>query len=375
MVLRLLLLFIASSLPALTAWAQADLPLDVRQDMVKEQVVTALKSREFSDLYLAMDEYRALEKEGVTVPAGLFFAEAEAARSDGDIVRARRALDDYFRVADRDDAAYKEALRVYPQLKENIPEVFWPIIESMVPIAGGEFRMGDESGSGPAQEQPAHQVRVRPFALSSREVTRMEFEAFARATDYVMDASDGGGEEFCDNDVVDWQAPGFEQTDEDPVVCVSWADAHAYIEWLNSRTGLKFRLPTEAEWEYAARAGTSTTYWWGDEFDSKTGNHQGTSDTDEWNFGTAPVARFPASPFDLHDMIGNVSEWVEDCWHGDYNGAPRDGAAWTEANCEQRVTRGGSWAGSAEKARSSWRIGRDASNRATFLGFRLALGS
>ena len=372
---RLLLLLLAASLLAGPAWAQSDLPLEVREDMVKGQVVEALKSREFSDLYLAMDEYRALEKEGAKVPAGLFFAEAEAARSDGDIARARRALDDYFRVASKDHAAYKEALRVYPQLKENIPEAFWPIIQSMVPIAGGEFRMGDESGSGPAQEQPVHQVRVRPFALSNREVTRIEFEAFALATDYVMNSGAGGGEEFCDMEVVSWQSPGFEQTDEDPVVCVSWADANAYIEWLNSRTGLKFRLPTEAEWEYAARSGTSDSYWWGSEFDSKTGNYQGTSDTDEWNFGTAPAARFPSNPLDLHDMLGNVSEWVEDCWHSDYNGAPRDGSAWADDNCEQRVTRGGSWSGGAEKSRSSSRIGRDAGHRATFLGFRLALGS
>jgi formylglycine-generating enzyme required for sulfatase activity len=371
----MIFLALATSLLAVGAAAQVDLPLEVRQDMAREQVVEALKSRQFSDLYVAMDQYRALEKEGVAVPAGLFFAEAEAARSEGNVVRARKAMDDYFRVADREDAAYKEALRIYPQLKEKIPEAFWPIVDNMVLIAGGEFGMGDLDGTGPDEEQPLHEVRVRPFALSSREVTRSEFGAFARATDHKMEAGSGGGEEYCDLEAVTWQAPGFEQTDEDPVVCVSWADATAYIDWLNSRTGLKFRLPTEAEWEYAARAGATTPYWWGAEFDANAGNFQGTSDKDEWNFGTAPVGRFPASPTGLHDVLGTVSEWVQDCWQDNYNGAPRDGTAWENKGCEQRVTRGGSWVSDAGKSRAAGRVGRDVNDRATFLGFRLALGS
>jgi formylglycine-generating enzyme required for sulfatase activity len=357
------------------ALSQADLPLEVRQDMARQQVVEALKSRQFSDLYDAMDQYRALEKEGAKVPAGLFFAEAEAARSDGNIVRARQALDDYFRVADREDPAYKEALRVYPQLKEKVPEAFWPIVDNMVLVAGGEYDMGDRSGTGPEEEQPAHEVRVRSFALSAREVTRSEFEAFVRATDHTMVAGNGGGEEFCDLESVTWQAPGFEQTDEDPAVCVSWPDAQAYIGWLNSRTGLTFRLPTEAEWEYAARAGTSTPYWWGADHDSDAANNQGTSEKDEWNFGTAPVGRFPANPAGLHDMLGNVSEWVQDCWQGSYNGAPRDGSAWETEACEERVTRGGSWVSSAEKSRVAVRVGREKNDRTTFVGFRLAMGS
>ena len=164
-----------------------------------------------------------------------------------------------------------------------------------------------------------------------------------------------------------WRAPGFEQTDNnDPVVCVSWDDAEAFVSWLRSttdqhyqllseaeweyaaRAGKTYQLLSEAEWEYAARAGTTTRYWWGNDLPTP----------EQANFGinvgkTTEVGSYPANPWGLYDMNGNVWEWVEDCWHESYQGAPSDGSAWTSGDCSRRVLRGGSWSGRPEYLRSA----------------------
>jgi formylglycine-generating enzyme required for sulfatase activity len=153
-----------------------------------------------------------------------------------------------------------------------------------------------------------------------------------------------------------------------PVVGVSWEDARAFAEWAGGR------LPSEAEWEYAARAGTTTRYWWGDEFEAKRVNsrHSGS----EWSANqTSPVDAFPPNPWGLHDMSGNVWEWVQDCWHSSYKSAPEDGSTWLEPNsgdCGWRVLRGGSWDSIPWLVRSAWRSMFTADTRRTTVGFRLA---
>ena len=167
-----------------------------------------------------------------------------------------------------------------------------------------------------------------------------------------------------------WQDPGFSQTDSDPVVCVSWPDAHAYVAWLNSKTRGGYRLPSEAEWEYAARAGSTTPFYWGDD-PKQTAEHAWFRDNAQSH--THPVGQKPANAFGLYDMVGNVWQWTEDCYAEDYSHAPADGSvAPGPADC-LRSDRGGSWFYPAWLLRSATRE-RNPGNgsRDVVMGFRVA---
>ncbi len=265
----------------------------------------------------------------------------------------------------------------------------------MVVVPAGTFRMGSEAldpgraGAGrppwevapnPA-EQPAHLVQVAAFAIGRYETTRAEYAAFIAATDH---ATTGGCEMVTDElevrvrEDASWRAPGFEQADRHPAVCVSWRDAQAYVAWLSAETGERYRLPSEAEWERAARAGTETQRYWGDgEADQcayengRTGGPGGRCE-DGMTY-TAPVGSYAANGFGLFDLLGNVREWVEDCWHDDYAGAPDDGGAWTTGGaCGRRVVRGGSWLDVPAMLRAAAREGGDAGVRHNVIGFRVA---
>ncbi len=253
----------------------------------------------------------------------------------------------------------------------------------MLPVPAGVFRMG---GVGSEHTQPAHDVRVaRPFAIGRFEVTRGEFAAFAAATGYRTDAerNDGcrlyqPGESGRRNTPpqrgTSWRQPGIDQNDRHPVVCVSWNDARAYAEWLSLQSGEHYRLPTEAEWEYAARAGTATTYWWGNELSDDRANC-GDCLGGPAVAATAAVGSYLPNPFGLSDTAGNAAEWTADCWHDDYVGAPRAAqVAWVpvdDANCERRVIRGGTWYGVGDWTRSDGRWRRPADATYNSQGFRL----
>jgi formylglycine-generating enzyme required for sulfatase activity len=156
-----------------------------------------------------------------------------------------------------------------------------------------------------------------------------------------------------------------------PVSNVSWKDAVAYAEWLSKQTGKRYRLPTEAEWEYAARAGTETAYWWGNEVGKNRANCDGCGSS--WDGKqTAPVASFESNPWGLHDMAGNVWEWAQDCYHDSYEGVPADGSAWEKGGCARRVIRGGSWDNDPRGVRSADRYRLVPDDRNSLLGFRLA---
>ena len=166
----------------------------------------------------------------------------------------------------------------------------------------------------------------QPFAVGVYEVTFAEWEACVS----------GGGCKGYRPDDVGWGRG------RRPVINVSWEDARAYVAWLSRETGQAYRLLSEAEWEYAARAGTTTKYWWGDETRQNRANCDGCGS--QWDVTqTAPVGSFRPNAFGLHDVHGNVWEWVQDCWNGNYAGAPGDGRAWKTGNCSRRVLRGGSW--------------------------------
>jgi formylglycine-generating enzyme required for sulfatase activity len=238
-----------------------------------------------------------------------------------------------------------------------------PQCPEMVRIRPGSFLMG----STPAEpehesdETPQHRVTIAyAFSLGKYEVTRGEFAAFIQA----------GGHQAAG----DWRNPGFTQTERDPVVNVSWEDAQAYAAWLSRTTGKKYRLPSEAEWEYAARAGTTTARYWGD------GRQEACryANADDAAFGcsdgfknTAPVGRFQPNALGLHDMLGNVWEWTGDCWNTSYNGAPTNGEARLSGECSRRSVRGGSWGSSSGDVRSAGRT-RGPPGFRNFVGFRVA---
>ena len=262
-----------------------------------------------------------------------------------------------------------------------------PDCPEMVVLPSGTFRMG--STEGQVDEQPVREVRMETFALGRHEVTRAEFGAFVAAADYA-----GNGCSLIDDDAsldwedeASWEDPGFPQEDRHPVVCVSWEDAEAYARWLSVETGERYRLPSEAEWEYAARAGTVTTRYW-DSLSGSTCEHTNGSDRallQRWGRWPLPVVNcvdsahytseagsYQPNAFGLHDMLGNVWEWTADCLHESYEGAPSDGSAWIRrGDCERRVLRGGSWETILSGIRAANRYWHD--NRAgNTVGFRVA---
>jgi formylglycine-generating enzyme required for sulfatase activity len=161
------------------------------------------------------------------------------------------------------------------------------------------------------------------------------------------------------------------------VINVSWEDATAFCEWLSRQTGRAYRLPSEAEWEFACRAGTTTPFWTGATISTEQANYDGNYTYGSGAKGgyreqTTPVDAFPVNPWGLHDMHGNIWEWCEDCWHERYTGAPKDGSAWLQRNCSLRVVRGGSWGSNPRDLRSANRVGIEPVNRDYGLGFRVA---
>ena len=272
----------------------------------------------------------------------------------------------------------------------------------MVVIGPGSFEMGSPASEEGRfdDEGPQHHVNFeRAFALGRTEVTVGEFRRFVSASGYVSDAErhaggkrgcytwEGGDGKFGWRDGKNWRSPGFAQTEQHPVVCVSWNDARAYVVWLARRTGKAYRLPSEAEWEYAARGGTSTSRPWGDKLDEactyanladqSTGPRGLTwpvrHECSDGYWFTAPVGSYRANAFGLSDMIGNAWEWVEDVWHDNYQGAPQDGSVWnTPDNAAQRVLRGGSRINIPRNARSAKRDGNMPVVRINDVGFRIA---
>ena len=226
----------------------------------------------------------------------------------------------------------------------------------MVDIPAGKFRMGDIQGVGGKEEQPVHEVHIaQPFAMGRYEITFEEYDQFARATGRNLPQDDGWGR------------------GRQPVIHVSWNDAVAYAGWLSQQTGRHYRLPTEAEWEYAARAGAETAYWWGNEVKQGLANCLGCGSPYDGK-RTAPVGSFKPNPFGVYDTTGNVTEWVQDCWHENYKGAPVDGSAWEQKNgseCGIRALRGGHSRRATISMRSSIRFSNRANAARNLIGFRL----
>ena len=215
-------------------------------------------------------------------------------------------------------------------------------------LRGGSFMMGSNED---VTEKPTHQVTVKPFAISRYPISVREWNECAAA-----------------------KACGFVATGKDdaPVTNVSWSDAKQFVAWLAGATRKSYRLPSEAEWEYAARGGTQTKYWWGDQFQPGMANCKNCTDiaaTEQ----PIKVGSFGANPFGLYDMGGGVDQWVEDCWHKNYQGAPSDGSPWVEGDCVSHVIRSGSWKNDARYARPANRDNYDTNVRYPTHGLRVAL--
>lgn len=267
----------------------------------------------------------------------------------------------------------------------------------VVALAGETFVMGIDAavldrratpdGARSLFGAPRHEVAVRAFAVGRTEVTRGEFAAFVRETGHAAVAgciarSEAG---FAFDPRADWRNPGFAQDDRHPVVCVSAGDAAVFARWLSTRTGAAYRLPSEAEWEFAARplsrfADTEREYScaYANAADQAArrglpgGARLSVSECSDGFVHTAPAGRFTPSERGLHDMMGNAWEWTADCWHDSYDGAPGDGSAWTEPNCPRRVARGGAWSAplpSYFRYGTNYRLGADGAR--SDLGFRV----
>ncbi len=286
----------------------------------------------------------------------------------------------------------------------------------MVVIPSGSFMMGEsaedqdkwhEENGIRGTENPVHKVTIKtPFALGKFEITHDEFAAFVKDTHYAQHSDmclrlvpnsevevPRGGHFQPDVSSIQmvglgWRNPGFPQTGRDPVICVDWVDAENYAHWLSKKTGQNYFLPSEAQWEYAARAGTTTAFYWGDNPDDAC-KYENVGDQsfakmfhitttpamfhcdDGFPF-TAPVGSFKPNPFGLYDMLGNAWEWTAECSHPNYDGAPSDESAWEGGDCARHQIRTPGWEHDSRSGRVTNHFGEPTDSLANAGGFRIA---
>jgi formylglycine-generating enzyme required for sulfatase activity len=315
-------------------------------------------------------------------------ARADAERRVRERAAAEEAAREQVAEAARRVQAEVEAWRAAAQRPRLLPKTR-PFEPDMIALPGGTFWMGspeDEPGRD-NDEGPRHRVTIQPFAIGRTEVTFAAYDRFAEATGRAKPDDEGWGR------------------GQRPVVNVSWYDAVAYAAWLSGQTGANYRLPTEAEWEYVARAGTTTRFWTGHCIHTDQANYNAAIRTPNYNAAirtpvgdivgdfydydlddcgawtgvyrgkTVPVGSLPANLWGLHEVAGNVWEWTADCWHRNYAGAPSDGSLWDESgdgDCAHRLVRGGGWYDYPEYLRSANRYRYLVDDTSLNVGFRLA---
>ena len=404
-----------AALLAVTVARGAELPPEIAVDRLLVRAEWQAQEGEHRAALATLNEVLALvEEHGMAAPDAFWFRHAQAASVAGEHAQSVESATRYLTAAGRGGEHYLAALELleksdreaqvlrereaaereererhlqaqrkrrqaeasaeaaYRELVENAAaspgvagEVFAEALQSggrgpaMVVIPAGAFRMGCLPGDGSCDddEKPVHAVMIgQPFALSVHELTFAEWDAC------VVAGGCGGHEPV---DLKGWGRG------TRPVTNVSWDEARKYVSWLSAQTGAEYRLPSESEWEYAARAGTTTKYSWGEEIGTNRANCDGCGS--RWdNSRTAPVGSFRPNGFGLYDMHGNVWEWVADCFYGSYEGAPSDGSVWLSGDCDERVLRGGSWYSFPRYLRAACRFRNPFDVRYDTIGFRVA---
>lgn len=387
------------------AWTQASLPPQVQADMLVPKIEAAVKAGNAAEALNGIAQYREL---GVKVPPAILFLEAQLGSITKDWSKSKRALDEFLSMPDaRADKNYQAALILYPQVEKEAAaaaqfaqqkaqsemqrsreqcSASWtgpsaalppgttfrdcPVSPEMVVIPSGSFRMGspsDEKGRDD-DEGPQHKVNIWAFAIGKYEVTFDEWDACVA----------GGGCNAYRPDDNGWGRG------RRPANNVSWDDAQAYVTWLSAVTGKRYRLLSESEWEYAARAGTTgrfsdngnetTLCQIANHADTNSGfDEQNTACSDGVRVRTAPVGSYLANAFGLHDMHGNLYEWTQDCISIlGYRDAPTDGRPWLDGNCDRRILRGGSFGDIPSNLRSAFRGSHPPDTRGIVFGFRVA---
>ena len=337
--------------------AAADLSPEIQADLYLVQTEAYIQEKDYAAAREAMGKIVGLqEKHGLAIPNEFHFKYAQVLSWAGSHAEAVESLNRYLELAGRSGTHYRDALVLLHEATEaaEVEEAAARVVAKAVALArnlstvvvpAGSFLMGSPSSEEGRSdwEGPQHWVTIKkPFAVGVYEVTFEEWDACVSAGGCGAYRPDDNG----------WGRG------RRPVINVDWEDAQRFVEWLRDVTGQPFRLLSESEWEYAARAGTTTPYHYGRTITVKQAN----GDIDErWYGKTLPVGSFDANEFGLHDVHGNVSEWVQDCSNDNYRGAPRDGSAWEAGDCSCRVLRGGEWndypSALRSASRSAWYCG------------------
>lgn len=279
---------------------------------------------------------------------------------------------------DRIDTGTQQPRCVQPGAGEPFRDC--PDCPEMVAVPAGAFTMGAAASDVVVMDRPEDQIRVsiaRPFAVGRFAVTRGEFAAFVAATGRKMDGACHRLGEHGKSAQRDWRSPGYAQDDRHPVVCVSWHDAKAYVAWLSSMSGKRYRLLSEAEREFVTRAGSATPFWWGSTISTGQANYDGRityagGAFGEWRNATLAVDSFLPNPWGLHNVHGNVWDWTEDCWNEHNAGNPGDGSARSDGDCSLRVVKGASFNNWPHTLRAARREREPADARIVNFGFRVA---
>ena len=354
-----------------------DLPPEIQVDrlLVQAERETA-EGNPWSAAYTLEQALQMYEEHGLEIPADFWIRYAQALQAAGLHEAAVDASTRYLQETGREGEHYQTALRLLDVAENDLAaarreqarrlaeaqrlaeeaaareaamlEAVMANLPDMVAIPAGTFRMGCVTGRRCEEwETPVREVRVPAFEISRNEVTFAQWDVCVEYGPCGWVPDEGWGRA------------------DRPVIHVSWHEARAYVSWISRVTGEPYRLPSEAEWEYAARAGTETRTIWGNSVRRNQANWDGDR--------TRSVGSYAANAFGLNDMFGNVAEWVEDCWHDNYRGAPSDGSAWVDPECSYRVWRGGSWTSpEARDLRASGRGGRDPDRSFANAGFRIA---
>lgn len=356
-----------------------ELPPEIRIDRLLVQAERESASGEYWSAAITLERVvEVYNEQGLEIPADFWFRQASVLQDAGLHEQAVEASTRYLREAGREGEHYQGALRILDAAELDLAEArraeararaaaeraereaadrtaaIAASVPDMVAIPAGTFRMGCVTrGNCDNDERPVHEVRVPAFELSRYEVTFAQWDVCTEYGDcrWVDDEGWGRGDQ--------------------PVINVSWHDAQQFLSWLSAETGESYRLPSESEWEYGARAGAETRYSWGNDIGRALANCDGCGS--EWGGEmTAPVGSFPQNGFGLHDMHGNVAEWLQDCWNDNYRGAPSNGSAWARGDCSRRIIRGGSWGWGPRVLRVSYRGVLYSDRAVNVTGFRVA---